>query len=117
MAKNTQIRRCGYSPEMYVFGRQLGWAFSGCVDEEGAHKISSLDSDGEIARAAKVRATAIRAFHEMDVQNKYRRALLRTSRGTKGPYLPGTLVYFWRPDEKLQKGRVRPDPTDGPGQL
>eukprot|EP00971_Amphidinium_carterae_P265861 5273952-Amphidinium_carterae.1 len=107
MAKNAQLRRCGYSPESYVFGRALEWIPALC-SEDSLVRLPSLNVDSELWRAASMRAAASRAFHRLDVSDRMRRALLRSAKPRAGSYTAGELVYFWTPAAK--KGRCRPDP-------
>eukprot|EP00971_Amphidinium_carterae_P159289 3157789-Amphidinium_carterae.1 len=106
-AKNAQLRRCGYSPESYVFGRALEWVPALC-SEDSLVRLPSLNVDSELWRAASMRAAASRAFHRLDVSDRMRRALLRTAKPRAGSYTAGELVYFWTSAAK--KGRYRPDP-------
>ncbi|MEC9378943.1 MAG: hypothetical protein VX528_08260, partial [Candidatus Latescibacterota bacterium] len=57
MAKNTQIRNHGYSPEMYVFGRQMKWPASVVAEDTGTLELSAMDADGEVRKAAKLRSS------------------------------------------------------------
>ena len=108
-AKNSLLKRHGYSPEQAVFGRALQWGGTGCSDD-GDLRLSSLDYEGHVLQAARWRVCAAQAFHDRSVQEKVRRAMTRAPTGAASQevLLPGTVVYFWEP--AVGRGRLRPDP-------
>ena len=47
------------------------------------------------------------AFLEADNDNRLRRAMNAKPRPSRGPFLPGTQVYFWR-----RRGKLKGDPGE-----
>ncbi|CAE8702081.1 unnamed protein product [Polarella glacialis] len=108
-AKNSLLKRHGYTPEQAVFGRSLNWA-QDLVDEPEDCKASSFQDVGDVATTASMRRTACQAFFRHDLQGKMKRAMQRAPvQSSAAPLLPGTVVYYWLP--AVGKGRMRPDPA------
>ena len=81
--------------------------FPGVTDgEERLSCAEALGTEGEVARAHRMRLTARIALLRSDVQEKLRRAILRHPVKGQGPFLPGAQIYFWVP-RKAQKRYVR----------
>ena len=105
-AKNMTITRKGYSPYQMVFGRQP--MFPDLLDEDTTANMAlrdSLGTDGEVHRAAEMRAAAKAVFLRQDVRDKLRRALRRWPRGEERTFQPGEMVYFYSPTPKTARFR------------
>ena len=95
-AKNQTISKDGYTPNQRLFGQDV--RFPGLTDEEERLGLAeALGTEGEVARAHKLRLTARMALLRTDVQEKLRRAMLRRPVKSAAPYVPGAQVYFWVP--------------------
>ena len=108
-AKNGIISRGGHSAHYLVFGRQA--AYPELLDDEVWSRKSlgfALSIEGEVSRAAELRAAAKVALLRGDVLEKIRRALRRAPAGERRQYAPGELIYFWSP-AKPKDRRYRRD--------
>ena len=97
-AKNSIISRGGHSAHYLVFGRQA--AYPELLDDEVWSRKSlgfALSIEGEVSRAAELRAASKVALLRGDVLEKIQRALRRAPAGDRRQYSPGELVYFWSP--------------------
>ncbi|CAE7928562.1 RE1, partial [Symbiodinium sp. KB8] len=97
-AKNSVISRGGHSAHYLVYGRQA--AYPELLDDEVWSRKSlgfALSIEGEVARAAELRASAKVALLRGDVLEKIKRALRRAPTGERRQYMPGELIYFWSP--------------------
>ena len=93
-AKNSTISKDGYTPCQRLFGTDV--RFPGVTDEEERLSFAeALGTEGEVARAHRMRLTAGKALLRSDVQEKLRRAILRRPAKGQGPFLPGAQIYFW----------------------
>ena len=108
-AKNSVISRGGHSAHFLLFGRQA--CFPELLDDDVWSRKSmgfALSIDGEVARAAELRAAARIALLRGDVLEKIKRALRRAPAGERRSYAPGEMVYFWSPaqpqDRRYKKG-------------
>eukprot|EP00971_Amphidinium_carterae_P330263 6463201-Amphidinium_carterae.2 len=93
-AKNSQVRRSGYSPEQMVFGRSMTW-LSDLADlgvENPALPQHTLD--GEVWKATVMRSQATQAFARLAVSSRMRRLMLKNI-PTPREFWPGQLVYFY----------------------
>lgn len=113
-AKNSLLRRHGYSPEQAVFGRSVRWE-PGIINSDDAG-LASLSAPGEAARASLMRMTACVAFIELDANDKLKRAFTRAPQPVSpvADFVPGTQVYFYQP--LVGRGRRRTDREPGGGQ-
>ena len=103
-AKNGTISRDGYTPNQRLFGTDVH--FPGLTEEEERLSFAEgLGTEGEVARAHKMRLTARIALLRQDVQDKLRRSLLRRPAKGSGPFVPGSQIYFWVP-RKAQRRYV-----------
>ena len=105
-AKNALSRHQGYSPEQIVLGKSVPIPASICSDENvGAHSLAlGEDQDSErFRRHLEQRSRARRAFLLTDNDQALRRALLRKSRPTRGPFLPNQLVMYWMKRSKSSR--------------
>ena len=97
-AKNSVISRGGRSAHFLVFGRQA--AYPELLDDEVWARKSlgfALSIEGEVARAAELRAASKVALLRGDVLEKIKRALRRAPAGERRNYTPGEIVYFYSP--------------------
>ena len=100
--KNSTVSREGYTPAQRVFGHEL--RFPGLTDEdEAASFAESLGTDGEVARAHKMRMTARMALLREDVQDRLRRAVLRKPHRSHDEFPPGCQIYFWSPSKAAKR--------------
>jgi hypothetical protein len=121
LAKNQLIKRHGFSPIQHVLGQDIRLPASvlAAPDELSAH--SAAEHDGTFQRHLAIRQAARMAWARLDNSSRVRRAMLSKTRAPRGPWLPGSQVYFWRraglSKKKNFKGRVRQDPDRwiGPG--
>ena len=103
-AKNMTMTRKGYTPYQLAFGRHP--MFPDLLDDEVANNLPLRDSmgiDGEVRRAAEMRAAARAVFMRQDVQDKLRRALKRWPRGEERSFEAGEMVYFYSPAPKATR--------------
>ena len=121
LAKNQLIKRHGFSPIQHVLGQDIRLPASvlAAPDELSSH--SAAEHDGTFQRHLAIRQVARMAWARLDNSSRVRRAMLSKTRAPRGPWLPGSQVYFWRraglSKKKNFKGRVRQDPDRwiGPG--
>ena len=99
-AKNSLSRHRGYSPEILVLGKSRHTP--ACVsneNEEATDWIEPTGTDPEMQwfrDNLHKRETARKAFITADHDQRLRRAYLRRSRPSRGAYLPGDRIMFWR---------------------
>ena len=104
-AKNMTVSKDGYTPCQRLFGSDV--RFPGLTDEEERLSFAeALGTEGEVARAHKMRMTARMALLREDVQSKLRRSILRRPQKSTGPFPPGAQIYFWAP-RKAQRRYFR----------
>ena len=95
-AKNSLRRRCGFSPEQWVWGRDARIP-ADLID--GSGDIASHDAvlhDKPFSRRVLLRTAARRAFMEMQNDNGLRKALLGRTRVKPASYAPGDLAHYYR---------------------
>ena len=105
-AKNMTLTRKGYTPYQMVFGRSP--LFPDLLEEDTAGNMALRDSltmEGEVSRAAEMRAAARAVLLRQDVQQKLKRALTRMPRGEDREYDPGEKVFFYVPTPKTARFR------------
>ena len=105
-AKNMTLTRKGYTPYQMVFGRSP--LFPDLLEEDTAGNMALRDSltmEGEVSRAAEMRAAARAVLLRQDVQQKLKRALTRIPRGEDREYDPGEKVFFYVPTPKTARFR------------
>eukprot|EP00439_Symbiodinium_sp_Y106_P018541 s4730_g2.t1 len=95
IAVNTMTRKDGYSPCQHLFGRDL--RVPGMISTEYDPVINSGIVQGEsvFERRMAFRNAARKAFLEADSDNRLRKALEHRTRPERGPFLPGSMVYFF----------------------
>ena len=103
--RNSFPRFNGYSPMQWVLGvgdlKLPGALLDGGGDPNLEVLEASLNPHSEMARTLAVRESARVAQIRMDTDSRVRRALLKQSTPTRGPYPVGAYVYFF----KAQKPR------------
>ena len=110
-AKNALVRHDGYAPEQIVLGKAVSVPGSVLSDDSlGSHALtegSDLESERHRQRL-DLRCRARQAFLEADNSQTIRRAILRRSNPTRGPFQPGNWVLYWmqrRSPNRLGAGR------------
>ena len=104
LAKNSVVRRHGYTPEQAVFGKALRWPSPIALNDNDELPRSALTPSAEQARANRTRETARLALRRLDTKDKLRRAVLRKPPPRLEAVLPGARVYFHAP--RPLKGRT-----------
>ena len=94
LAKNQLIKRHGFSPIQHVLGQDIRLPASvlAAPDELSAH--SAAEHDGTFQRHLAIRQAARMAWARLDNSSRVRRAMLSKARTPRGPWLPGSQVYF-----------------------
>ena len=101
-AKNQTVSRDGYTPNQRLYGQEV--RFPGLTDEEERLGFAeSIGTEGDVARAHRLRHSARLALLRTDVQDKLRRAIFRRPKKSTEPFIPGTQIYYWIP----RKGQRR----------
>ena len=105
-AKNSFSRHQGYSPEQIVLGKSTHLPASLTSDENvGAHSFA----DGETPESERfrrhldIRSHARKTFLLVDNNQAIRRAFLRRSCPTRGPYETGHSVMYWVRNPKVSR--------------
>eukprot|EP00971_Amphidinium_carterae_P178240 3535643-Amphidinium_carterae.1 len=121
MAKNRRVTSSGFSARARVFGQDERLAGSVVDFLEGeTQDLNGLTSDPVASRSHAIRDAAIRALHELDASETWKRVL----RGKPRAYVqlqwsPGCQIYFWRKARSTQNLRGRytrlPERWHGPG--
>ena len=117
-AKNALVRVKGYSPEQLVLGKAIKIPASLLSDDAVApHQFACDDGpEAEQFRANLARRTAARqAFHSADNSKAIRRALLRRSTPTRGPYLVGQWVLYYI--KRTNPNRLQAGKWHGPARV
>ena len=97
-AKNTLIRQYGYSPEQIMLGKSLRLPGSLTSDNNALSHTLALSDEPEsesFRRLLEIRTIARMSFLMTDNDQLIRRALLRRSCPSRGPFEPGQLVMYW----------------------
>eukprot|EP00971_Amphidinium_carterae_P308403 6128568-Amphidinium_carterae.6 len=93
-AKNSQVRRAGYSPEQMVFGKSMTW-LSDLADLGIEHPaLPQHTLEGEVWKST-VRAQASQAFARLAVSSRMRRLIDSAEYAYSKGFWPGQLVYFY----------------------
>ena len=113
-ARNRLHNARGYSPVQRVFGSQP--RLPGGLDEE-YFSIAENDSrtqEGKVLEDMRMRADAAEAYHQANMSEKLRAAMLARNRPIRREYVLGEWVYYWRTakDSKLVKAHWH-----GPGMV
>ena len=97
-AKNQLSKKGGYSPEQIVLGKSTPLPGSLAFDESTAAHSLALGEDLESQKFKEnleKRTLARTAFIQAENSEAIRRALLRRSCPTRGPFEPGQMVMYW----------------------
>ena len=110
-AKNALVRHDGYAPEQIVLDKSIRLPGSNASDETSpAHALAEgQDMEAERQRRRlELRCRARQAFLSADNAQAIRRAALRRSNPTRGPYTANQWVRYWmrkRGPNRLAAGR------------
>ena len=117
-AKNSLSRHRGYAPEQIVLGKSTKLPASLTADENlGAHCLASgndLESE-RFRQQLEIRSLARKTFVHADNSQAIRRALLRRSCPSRGPFQVGQQVMYWRHHTKAN--RREGDRWHGPARI
>ncbi|CAK0789613.1 unnamed protein product [Prorocentrum cordatum] len=97
-AKNTFSRRAGFSPYLWVLGRDVRLLASLADDaevERVGEQVAAATPGSRFARKVEIRTQCRMAFIQTDTEDRLRRAELRQIRPTRGPFLAGQWVLFY----------------------
>jgi hypothetical protein len=98
-AKNAMMRRGGVALVQWVLGRDVRIPGS-LIDPLEASRLETheaiLTPGSAIAKQVALRGAARKAYIEVGSDDRMRRALLARGRPMRGPWPPGSLVYFSR---------------------
>ena len=92
-AKNSLVLQNGYMPRQWVFGT-IPRVPSDFLEENP--DLPNLDPEGRFKRIAEMRHKCRMAAIETEANAKIRKTLIGRSRHTRGNYVPGDLLYYWR---------------------
>ena len=97
-AKNSLVRKGGFSPAQWVLGRDVRLPASLADDQEvmrvGAQALAATPSS-LFYRKTQLRMAAREAFSRSATSEALRRAELRQIRPSRGPFLPGMYVFYY----------------------
>ncbi|CAK0838030.1 unnamed protein product [Prorocentrum cordatum] len=111
-AKNTLARRVGFSPYLWVLGRDVRLPASLADDaevERVGEQVAAATPGSRFARKVEIRAQCRMAFIQTDTEDRLRRAELRQIRPTRGPFVVGQWVLFY---DQAQPAKHRPEHPD-----
>ena len=97
-AKNTLARRSGFSPYLWVLGRDVRLPASLCDDaevERVGEQVAAATPSSRFAQRVEIRTACRLAFIKADTEDRLRRAELRQIRPTRGPFVVGQWVLFY----------------------
>ena len=96
-AKNTLMRKSGYSPEQAVLGRSSRLPGSVLSADDSITHAKVLDEGQNVFKETlDMRESARKAFIHMDNSNSLRRVMLRRSRPVRADFEVGDLVLYWK---------------------
>ncbi|CAK0827114.1 unnamed protein product [Prorocentrum cordatum] len=111
-AKNTLARRAGFSPYLWVLGRDVRLPASLADDaevERVGEQMAAATPGSRFARKVEIRTQCRMAFIQTDTEDRLRRAELRQIRPTRGPFVVGQWVLFY---DQAQPAKHRPEHPD-----
>ena len=118
--RNSFPRTSGYSPVQWVLGTPELRLPGSLLEDDGAKQLEVMehaeDPSSQMARTLTIRENAKVAQIRMDTDSRVRRALLRKSTPTRGPYPVGSYVYFYKVQPQQQEGE-RPYRWFGPARV
>ena len=97
-AKNTMARRSGFSPYLWVLGRDIRLPASLCDDAEVeriGEMVAAETPSSRFAQRVEIRKACRLAFIKADTEDRLRRAEIRQIRPTRGPFPVGSWVLFY----------------------
>ena len=109
--RNAFPRTNGYSPNQWVLGHPETRFPGSLLSSDESQQLEVLEAaenpHSEMAKTLAVREAARVAQIRLDSDSRVRRALLRKSTPTRGPFPIGSYVYFYRrqPQQRQQDGR------------
>ena len=109
--RNAFPRTNGYSPNQWVLGHPETRLPGSLLSSDESQQLEVLEAaenpHSEMAKTLAVREAARVAQIRLDSDSRVRRALLRKSTPTRGPFPIGSYVYFYRrqPQQRQQDGR------------
>jgi len=95
-AKNALVRRCGASPNQWVFGRQPKIPAALLSEPEAVEPKQLLDNSGALQQIEAVRHEAIKCFSDYEFDQSLRKAMLRKGRPFRGPLEIGQKIAYYR---------------------
>ena len=105
--RNSFPRSNGYAPNQWVLGQPEVKLPASLLSSEPQEQLEVLEAaenpESAMARTLQIRETARVAQIRLDTSSRVRRALLRQSTPTRGPFPVGSYVYFFR---RQQPSRV-----------
>ena len=108
-AKNSLTRQNGFSPEQSVLGKAMRLPGSLVSDDSALSHTLGLGDEPEsesFRRSLEIRTIARKEILMTDNDNAIRRALLRRSCPTRGPFEPGQLVMYWLKRHRASRQEV-----------
>ncbi|CAK0894249.1 unnamed protein product [Prorocentrum cordatum] len=111
-AKNTLARRAGFSPYLWVLGRDVRLPASLADDaevERVGEQVAAATPGSRFAREVEIRTRCRMAFIQTDPEDRLLRAELRQIRPTRGPFVVGQWVLFY---DQAQPAKHRPEHPD-----
>ncbi|CAK0848557.1 unnamed protein product, partial [Prorocentrum cordatum] len=111
-AKNALARRAGFSPYLWVLGRDARLPASLADDaevERVGEQVAAATPGSRFARKVEIRNQCRMAFIQTDTEDRLRRAELRQIRPTRGPFVVGQWVLFY---DQAQPAKHRPEHPD-----
>ena len=113
--RNAFPRPNGYSPNQWVLGHPETRLPGSLLSSDGSQQLEVLEAaenlHSEMARTLAIREAARVAQIRLDSGSRVRRALLRKSTPTRGPYPIGSYVYFYA--DSLNNDSKMAAPTTG----
>lgn len=98
--RNSFPRTSGYSPVQWVLGTPELRLPGSLLDDSESQQLEVMeaaeDPQSQMARTLNIRESARVAQVRMDTDARVRRALLRQSTPTRGPFPIGSYVYFFK---------------------
>lgn len=96
-AKNSLVRKGGFSPAQWVLGRDVRLPASLADEQEvmrvGAQALAATPNS-TFYKKTQLRMSAREAFTKSATSEALRRAELRQIRPSRGPFLPGMYVFY-----------------------
>ena len=105
-AKNSSIRRAGASPQQALFGFEMRIPESLLSSPDDIGSQMMLSQEQLLQRRATIRASALRSFHQYDLEQSIARGVNAQARPYRGDYAPGDVVaVYWKYDGRENRAR------------